>query len=80
MTPTEKDFDVEVQDGGVRVLFKPTESEFAFPLLVDPEDIAKYGPVSRCPNVRHGASGDTGNYDSSEVAAMALAIAQRAVE
>lgn len=41
MTPIEKDFDVQVQEGGVRVIFKSIESEYFFRSVVDPEDIAQ---------------------------------------
>lgn len=36
MAPSEIDYDIEVLDGLVRAFFKPTESEFVFPLLADP--------------------------------------------
>ena len=33
--PTEADFDVEVDDAGVHVLFMPTESHYDYPVLAD---------------------------------------------
>lgn len=75
MAPSEIDYDIEVLDGLVRAYFKPTESEFVFPLLADPHDIAKYGPISDVPTVRHAKTGDTGDYDPKEVAEMAFRLA-----
>jgi len=62
--PTKADFDVEVDDSGIHVVFRPTESYFRYYLLAD-------GGLSRPPIVRHRKTGDTGDYMSSEVRAMA---------
>jgi hypothetical protein len=37
---------VELLDGGVRVIFRPTASEFTYQLLADPDNITR-GPLSR---------------------------------
>jgi hypothetical protein len=51
----ETDYDIELLDGGVRVIFRPTASEFTYRQLADPGDIAREGPLARSPNVRHAA-------------------------
>jgi hypothetical protein len=76
--PTQSDFIVEVKEGYVSVIFKPSDSEYNFDRLVDPEDIARFGPLSS-PNVRHGNTGDTGDYPSEEVAQMAHSLAVKAI-
>jgi hypothetical protein len=47
--------------------------------LTDPEDIARQGPLSPSPNVRHGNTGDTGDYPSEKVAQMARLLAVKAI-
>ena len=61
----ETDYDIELLDGGVRVVFRPTASEFTYRQLADPGDIAREGPLSRSPNVLHAQTGDTGRYDET---------------
>jgi hypothetical protein len=63
----------------VSVIFKPTNSDYTFDRLADPEDIARYGPLSQSPNVRHGNTGDTGDYPPEEVAQMAHSLAVKAI-
>jgi hypothetical protein len=77
--PTPSDFIVKVNESYVNVIFKPTDSDYNFGRLADPEDIARYGPLSRSPNVRHGNTGDTGDYPAEEVAQMAHSLAVKAV-
>jgi hypothetical protein len=77
--PKEADFKVHVRDGGVDVTFEPTKSHYTFLLLADPQDIARHGPLSLPPTVRHAETGDTGDYDSARVLTMATALATRAV-
>ena len=69
----EADFDVQVREGHVEVIFRPTESHISFGILVDPKDIARLGRLSRSANVRHAKTGDTGDYSASEVEAVAAA-------
>jgi hypothetical protein len=79
--PTKDDFAVDVLEGGggVTVLFKPTRSYYTFSRLADPKDIQQFGPISPAPNVRHASrSGDTGDYRSDEVQAMAHSLASDA--
>jgi len=77
--PTPSDFIVDVQESHVSVLFKPSDSHYCFGRLADPEDIARYGPLSQSPNVRHGNTGDTGDYPPEEVARMAHSLAVKAI-
>jgi hypothetical protein len=67
--PTKADFDVEVDDAGVHVLFRPTESHYDYLLLAD-------GGLSLPPTVRHAKTGDTGDYVSTDVRAMADELAE----
>lgn len=77
-TPDERDFAVTTKDGGVHVLFEPTESEYEFSFLADPEDIARHGRLSQSVTVRHGRTGGTGEYPPAEVLKMAKSLAERA--
>jgi hypothetical protein len=77
--PTPSDFTVDVSEADVSVVFKPSDSHYSFSRLADPKDIAQYGPLSRSSSVRHGATGDTGDYPSDEVAQLALTLAVKAI-
>jgi hypothetical protein len=77
--PTPSDFTVDVSEAHVSVVFKPSESHYSFGRLADPDDIARYGPLSRSPSVRHGATGDTGDYRPDEVEALAHTLAVKAI-
>ena len=77
--PMEADFDVQVREGHVEVIFRPTESHMSFGILVDPKDIARLGRLSRSANVRHAKTGDTGDYSASEVEAVAFGLASAAI-
>jgi hypothetical protein len=57
--PTPSDFIVNVKESHVSVMFKPTDSYYNFGRLTDPGDIARHGPLSQSPNVRHAKTGDT---------------------
>ena len=59
------------------VIFKPSNTDYTFHRLADAEDIARYGPLSQSPNVRHGNT--TGDYPSEEVARMAHLLAVKAI-
>jgi hypothetical protein len=77
--PTESDFEINVTGAGVEVTFKPTKSHYSYNRLVDQKDVARFGPISPA-RVRHaGATGDTGDYSSHDVEAMALRLAADAV-
>ena len=77
--PVEKDFIVTRVGAGVLVSFKPTDSHYSFNLLADPEDIARTGPLGPDVRVRHAKTGDTGEYPSNSVLALARRLAERAV-
>jgi hypothetical protein len=77
--PTPSDFLVEVKEAYVSVIFKPSDSHYSFGRLADPEDIARYGPLSQSLNVRARKTGDTSTYPSDEVARMAHTLAVKAV-
>jgi hypothetical protein len=67
--PTKADFDVEMDEAGVHVLFRPTESHYDYLVLAD-------GGLSLSPTVWHAKTGDTGDYVSTDVKAMADEVAQ----
>jgi hypothetical protein len=77
--PVENDFEVTGTGAGVEVIFKSTNSHYSYNRLVDDRDIARFGPISPA-RVRHaGRTGDTGDYSSADVEAMALRLAAAAV-
>jgi hypothetical protein len=67
--PTKADFDVEMDESVVHVVFRPTGSYYDYYLFAD-------GGLSRPPIIRHSNTGDTGDYPSSEVRAMADELAE----
>jgi hypothetical protein len=74
--PTESDFEINV---GVEAIFKPTTSHYSYNRLVDEKDIARFGPISPA-RVRHaGPTGDTADYDSADVEAMAFGLSRRSM-
>jgi hypothetical protein len=78
--PTESDFEINVMGAGVEAIFEPTRSHYSYNRLVDEKDIARFGPISPA-RVRHGGpTGDTADYDSADVEAMALRLASAAVQ
>ena len=77
--PIEADFDVQIREGHVEVIFRPTESHISFGILVDSKDIARLGRLSRSANVGHAKTGDTGDYSASDVEAVAFRLASAAI-
>jgi hypothetical protein len=77
--PTPSDFAVDVSEAHVSVAFRPSDSHYSFGRLADPDDIARHGPLSRSPSVRHGPTGDTGDYPPDEVAELAHTLAVKAI-
>ena len=67
--PTKTDFDAEVDNAVVHVVFRPTESYYDYYRLAD-------GGLSLPPIIRHTKTGDTGDYASTEVRALADEVAQ----
>ena len=80
--PQASDFVMDVMDTRVNVVFTPNGNPYMFGRLVDPDDVAHYGPVSRTMGtgvgenggVRRGRSsgdgscaGDTGGRHVSEL-------------
>lgn len=74
--PLVSDFVVDVMDTHVNVVFTPNGNPYAFGRLVDPDDIAHYGPVSRTMGT---GVWEKEEYAEDEVAAMAHALAIKAV-
>jgi hypothetical protein len=70
LQPNAADFDIGFEGAEIVVLFRPTESYFAFPLLAE-------GGVSAAPNFRHAKTGDTGRYAVNEVLEMAYHLARQ---
>jgi hypothetical protein len=78
--PGKSDFRTAVTDAGVVVTFQPTNSIYSFYRLADSDDIARLGHIS-LGSVQHaGPSGDTDDYASDEVQAMAERIASETAE
>ena len=78
-TPRDFDFTVTREESGVRVVFAPTDSHYDFRLLADAKNIARFGPLNGDVLVRRGKTGDSGEYDASEVMAAARRLAEKAV-
>jgi hypothetical protein len=75
--PTPSDFSIDVTDARVNVIFRPSGRLYTFGRLVDPEDIAHFGPLCRALET-NGQTGDTGAYSGDEVAQMAHTLAVQA--
>ena len=73
---SETDFETQVLEAGVNVFFKPTKSHYTFLRLSNDKYVARSAPLSRDATVRHtGPSGDTGEYDATQVFEMAYQLA-----
>jgi hypothetical protein len=73
---SETDFETQVLEAGVNVFFKPTKSHYTFLCLADDKYVARSAPLLRDVTVRHaGPSGDTGEYDATQVFEMAYQLA-----
>jgi hypothetical protein len=68
---------VNVKESHVSVMFKPTDSCYNFGRLADPEDIARYGPLSRSPNVRHAKTGVSTGRDEGGIIYLNIATEQQ---
>jgi hypothetical protein len=78
--PVSTDFQTRVTDGGVEVTFTPTNSIISYYRLADPQDIAKYGPVSLA-SIRHaGPTRDFGDHPYDNVLTMAQEVAADAID
>jgi hypothetical protein len=68
--PTKAEYVATVDDAGVHVIHRPTESYYDYYLLAD-------GGLSHKPKPpRHAKTGDTGDYVSNDVEAMAYEVAK----
>jgi hypothetical protein len=77
--PTESDFEVNISEAAIEVIFKPTDSHYTYTRFIEHKDIVEFGPLSPDPRVRHaGRRGTTGAYRSPEVQAMAFRLASEA--
>ena len=77
--PSESDFEVNVMGAGVEAILKPTKTHYSYNRLVDERDIARFGPISPAGVQHAGPTGDTADYDSADVEAIALRLASAAV-
>ena len=67
--PTKAEYDATVDDAGIHVVHRPTDSRYDYYLLAD-------GGLVLPPIVRPAKTGDTGDYASTEVRALADEVAQ----
>ena len=72
--PLASDFVVDVMDTHVNVVFTPNGNPYMFGRLVDPDDIAHYGPVSRTMGT---GVGEKREYAASDAASTGLAASAR---
>jgi len=72
--PVEADFDIQVRDAEVEITFKPMMCRYYFRLRAD------RGSVSPLARVRYAKTGDTGDYASGDVEAMAFRVACAAIK
>lgn len=74
---SETDFETQVLEAsGVNVFFKPTKSHYTFLRLSNDKHVVRSAPLSRDATVRHaGPSGDTGEYDATQVFEIAYQLA-----
>jgi hypothetical protein len=77
--PRPADFEVEISEVYVQVIFIPTRSRYIFRRFVDRKDIIEFGPLSPDPLVAHTAHSGTGAYLAPEVRAMAFRLASEAL-
>jgi hypothetical protein len=76
---TKSDFHVKVGEVRVNVFFQPTQSHFTYMIHTNPVDIARYGRLARQPHIHHGKTGDTREYDATQVEEMAFFLATEVV-
>jgi hypothetical protein len=76
--PTPSDFVIDVTEAHVNLTFKPNGRPYCFGRLADPEDIVRFGPLSRGLETHVGTDAN-GEYSEEEVARMAHTLAVKAV-
>jgi hypothetical protein len=62
----------------VNVFFKPTQSHYIFVRVSDDGHVSQSAPLSRDAIVRHSGSGDTADYDATQLLEMAYQVASKA--
>jgi hypothetical protein len=77
--PRPTDFEVQISEADIQVIFIPTGSRYIFHRFVDRKDIIEFGPLSPDPVVAHTAQSGTGAYLTPEVRAMAFRLASEAL-
>jgi len=77
--PCPSDFEVQISEADIEVIFIPTRSRYIFRRFVDRKDIIEFGPLSPDPLVAHTAQSRTGVYLAPEVRAMAFRVASEAL-
>jgi hypothetical protein len=77
--PHPSDFEVQISDAYIQVIFIPTRSHYIFRRYVDHKDTIEFGPLSPDPQVAHTAQSGTGAYLAPEVRAMAFRLASEAL-
>jgi hypothetical protein len=78
VTPSETDFETQVLASGVNVFFKPTQSHYIFVRISDVGHVSRSAPLSRDAIVRHDGSGDTADYEPTQLFEMAYRVASKA--
>jgi hypothetical protein len=77
--PRPSDFEVQISEADIEVIFIPTRSRYIFRRFVDRKDIIEFGPLSPDPLIAHTARSGTGAYLAPEVRAMAFRLALQAL-
>jgi hypothetical protein len=72
LQPSLADFDFWSEGAEIVVVFRPTETHFAFPLLAG-------GEMSAAPKIRHAQTSDTGRYGGNEVLELAYHVGRQYV-
>ena len=63
---------------GVNVFFKPAQSHYIFVRISDDGHVSRSAPLSRDAIVRHDGSGDTADYEPTQLFEMAYRVASKA--
>jgi hypothetical protein len=77
--PRPSDFEVEISEADVQVIFILTRRRYIFHRFVDRKDIIEFGRLSPDPQVAHAKQSGTGVYLAPEVRAMAFRLASEAL-
>jgi hypothetical protein len=77
--PRPSDFEVQISEAYIQVIFIPTRSHYIFRRFLDHKDIIEFGLLSPDPQVAHTAQSGTGVYLAPEIRAMAFRLASEAL-